>query len=127
MLDFRDFAELVVEHRLPAPRDGEPLREPRRAGRSTSNSAVAAEVAEAGVAVVTLPQTNLFLQGRDHATATPRGLTALRPLLEAGVTVAGGADNLQDPFNTMGRAIRSRPPRCSSWPATSFPTRPTTP
>ena len=64
---------------------------------------VAVEVAEAGVAVVTLPQTNLFLQGRNHRTAMPRGLTALRPLLEAGVTLAAGADNLQDPFNLMGR------------------------
>jgi cytosine/creatinine deaminase len=65
---------------------------------------VAGEVAAAGIAVVTLPQTNLYLQGRDHAVATPRGLTALRPLLDAGVTVAGGADNLQDPFNPIGRA-----------------------
>ncbi len=66
--------------------------------------AVAAEVAEAGIAVVTLPQTNLFLQGHGHPMAMPRGLTALRPLLEAGVTLAGGADNVQDPFNTMGRS-----------------------
>jgi len=65
--------------------------------------AVAAEVAEAGVAVVTLPQTNLFLQGRDHSSAVPRGLTALRSLLDAGATLAAGADNLQDPFNTVGR------------------------
>jgi cytosine deaminase len=64
---------------------------------------VATELAEAGVAVVTLPQTNLFLQGRDHHTATPRGLTAVRALLDAGVTVAAGADNLQDPFNLVGR------------------------
>jgi cytosine deaminase len=67
-------------------------------------AAVADELAAAAVAVVTLPQTNLYLQGRDHAAATPRGLTALRPLLAAGVTVAGGADNLQDPFNPLGRA-----------------------
>jgi cytosine deaminase len=66
--------------------------------------AVAAEVAEAGVAVITLPQTNLYLQGHGHGTATPRGLTALRALLDAGVTVAGGGDNVQDPFNAMGRA-----------------------
>jgi cytosine deaminase len=67
-------------------------------------AAVAAELAAAGIAVVTLPQTNLYLQGRAHPTATPRGLTALRALLDAGVTVAGGADNLQDPFNPVGRA-----------------------
>ena len=64
---------------------------------------IAAGLAEAGVAVITLPQTNLFLQGRAHPVATPRGLTALRPLLDAGVTVAAGGDNLQDPFNLVGR------------------------
>jgi cytosine deaminase len=66
--------------------------------------AVADEVAAAGVSVVTLPQTNLYLMGRDRPVATPRGLTALRPLLDAGVNVAAGADNLQDPFNLVGRA-----------------------
>jgi cytosine deaminase len=64
---------------------------------------VAAEVGEAGVAVVALPQTNLFLQGRFDRVSTPRGLTALRALLDAGVTVAAGGDNLQDPFNLVGR------------------------
>jgi len=66
--------------------------------------AVAAEVAAANISVVPLPQTNLFLQGRDHPTATPRGLTALAPLLNAGVVVAAGADNVQDPFNLVGRS-----------------------
>jgi cytosine deaminase len=65
---------------------------------------VAREVAGAGITVVTLPQTNLFLQGRDRPTATPRGLTALHALLEAGVLVAAGADNVQDPFNLVGRS-----------------------
>ena len=66
--------------------------------------AVAARVAASGVSVITLPQTNLFLQGRDHPVATPRGLTALRPLLDAGVVVGAGADNVRDPFNSMGRS-----------------------
>ena len=34
----------------------------------------------------------------------PRGLTAVDELLRAGVNVAAGADNLQDPFNPVGRA-----------------------
>lgn len=67
-------------------------------------AAVAAEVADAGIAVVTLPQTNLFLQGRDRQVATPRGLTALAALRSAGVRVAAGADNVQDPFNLLGRS-----------------------
>jgi cytosine deaminase len=60
-------------------------------------------VAEAGIAVVALPQTNLFLQGRDYPVATPRGLTAVGPLRAAGVTVAAGGDNLRDPFHPVGR------------------------
>jgi cytosine deaminase len=65
---------------------------------------VAAQVAAAGMVVVCNPQTNLFLQARGQATAPVRGLTALRPLLDAGVTVAGGGDNLRDPFNPVSRA-----------------------
>ena len=65
---------------------------------------VAAEVAAANVSVITLPQTNLFLQGRDHPQATPRGLTAIDALLDAGAAVAAGADNVQDPFNLVGRS-----------------------
>jgi cytosine/creatinine deaminase len=62
---------------------------------------VAAAVA-AGIAVVCCPQTGLFLQGRGRP-APPRGLTALGALLDAGVTVAAGGDNLRDPFNAVGR------------------------
>jgi cytosine deaminase len=66
--------------------------------------AVAERVAAAGIAVVCLPPTNLYLQGRGRPVAPPRGLTALRALRAAGVTVAAGGDNLQDPFNPLGRA-----------------------
>jgi cytosine deaminase len=61
-------------------------------------------VAAAGINVVALPHTNLFLQGRDMPTSTPRGITPVTILSNAGVNVAAGADNLQDPFNPMGRA-----------------------
>ena len=64
---------------------------------------VADAVASAGLSVVTLPQTNLFLQSRGVTTAPARGLTAIGALSDAGVTVAAGADNLQDPFNLVGR------------------------
>lgn len=67
-------------------------------------AAVVTELAEAGVGVVTLPITNLYLQGWDHPVGTPRGLTAVRALLDAGVTLAGGGDNIRDPFNPVGRA-----------------------
>ena len=65
---------------------------------------VSEELAEAGVAVVANPQTNLYLQARGQHTAAPRGLTAVRPLLDAGAVLAGGGDNVQDPFNAVGRA-----------------------
>ena len=65
---------------------------------------VAELVADAGISVIALPHTNLFLQGRQHQTAMPRSLTAVAALRAAGVTVAAGADNLQDPFNPVGRA-----------------------
>ena len=65
---------------------------------------VAEDLADAGVAVVCNPQTNLYLQGRGLDTAAPRGLTAMRPLLSTGAVVAGGGDNVQDPFNPVGRA-----------------------
>ena len=61
-------------------------------------------LAASGIGVVVLPQTNLFLQGRGQGSHAPRGLTPVRRLLDAGVTVAAGGDNLQDPFNPMGRA-----------------------
>ncbi|MEN9645466.1 MAG: putative cytosine deaminase [Actinomycetota bacterium] len=60
-------------------------------------------VAAAGISVVALPSSNLYLQGREHQEAMPRALTAVRALREAGVNVAAGADNLQDPFNLVGR------------------------
>ena len=64
---------------------------------------VAERVAQAGIGIVALPQTNLFLQGRDHPQAMPRAVTAVAALRRAGVAVAAGADNLQDPFNPLGR------------------------
>ncbi|MGH8927310.1 MAG: amidohydrolase family protein [Acidimicrobiia bacterium] len=64
---------------------------------------VAGEVAAAGISVVANPFTNLYLQARDHPVAPPRGLTALRPLLAAGANLAAGTDNVEDPFNIMGR------------------------
>ena len=63
---------------------------------------ISEKVALANIGVITLPHTNLFLQGRDNAVPPPRGLTAVKALRTAGVRVAAGADNLQDPFNPVG-------------------------
>jgi cytosine deaminase len=64
---------------------------------------ISERLAEAGISVIALPSSNLFLQGREHGVATPRALTAIASLRAAGVNVAAGADNLQDPFNPVGR------------------------
>jgi cytosine deaminase len=63
---------------------------------------IAALVTTAGVGVVTCPLTNLLLQGLGITTLTPRGLTAIHPLLKAGATLAAGGDNVQDVFNPIG-------------------------
>lgn len=65
---------------------------------------VAEMVAAAGISVIALPATNLYLQGRDRQECMPRAVTAVKALRAAGVNVAAGADNLQDPFNPLGRA-----------------------
>ncbi len=70
---------------------------------ATEQQRIAELVAAAGIGVVALPHTNLWLGGRDQQPV-PRGLTAVDALRGAGVAVAAGADNLQDPFNPMGRA-----------------------
>ena len=64
---------------------------------------VSIAVAAAKISIITLPQTNLYLQGRERKTNKQRGLTAIADLLNAGVCVAGGGDNWRDPFNPMGR------------------------
>ena len=61
-------------------------------------------VAAARMGIVALPITNLYLQGRGLTHSAPRALTAVRALLDAGVALAAGGDNLRDPFNPVGRA-----------------------
>lgn len=65
---------------------------------------VVAEIVQSDIGIVTLPITNLYLQGWEHPVSTPRGLTAVRALLDAGVRLGAGADNVRDPFNPVGRS-----------------------
>ena len=101
VLGLVDLAELVLagfEHRVTASHCVSlGMQDARR------QAEIAELVATAGISVIALPHTNLFLQGRGHAPM-PRGLTAVAALRSAGVNVAAGADNLQDPFNPVGRA-----------------------
>ena len=62
------------------------------------------EVLASDLGIISLPITNLYLQGWEHPVSTPRGITALRALLDAGVRVGAGADNVRDPFNPVGRS-----------------------
>lgn len=64
---------------------------------------IIAEMADAGVAAVTLPAVNLYLQGRGDRGNVRRGVTRVRELAEAGVRVAAASDNIQDPFHPFGR------------------------
>jgi cytosine deaminase len=67
-------------------------------------SEVITAVLASDIGIISLPITNLYLQGWEHPVSTPRGLTALRALLDAGVRVGAGADNVRDPFNPVGRS-----------------------
>jgi cytosine deaminase len=63
-----------------------------------------AEVKRSDIGIIANPITNLYLQGWESPVSTPRGITPLRELLDAGVRVAAGADNVRDPFNPLGRS-----------------------
>jgi len=64
---------------------------------------IIANVAEAGIAVVSLPMCNMYLQDR-HAGRTPRwrGVAPLHELDAAGVTVMVASDNTRDPLYAYG-------------------------
>ena len=63
-----------------------------------------ARVAAAGVAVVSLPMCNMYLQDRQAERHTPRwrGVTLVQELAAAGVPVAVASDNTRDPFYAYG-------------------------
>jgi cytosine deaminase len=59
-------------------------------------------VAAAGIAIVSLPTTNLYLQDRQAGTPQRRGITRVRELAAAGVPVVIGSDNVCDAFCPIG-------------------------
>ncbi|MBV9562600.1 MAG: amidohydrolase family protein [Bradyrhizobium sp.] len=65
-------------------------------------NAIAARLANAGVAVTVLPSTDLHLMGRNHDHAVPRGVTPLEPLRRAGVTCSISTNNVLNPFTPYG-------------------------
>jgi cytosine deaminase len=62
------------------------------------------KVAKAGLAVVSLPMCNLYLQDRRNNATTPRwrGVTLLHEMKARGIKVAVASDNTRDPFYAYG-------------------------
>jgi cytosine deaminase len=61
-------------------------------------------VADAGISVCVNPQISLVLQGRSDRGQIRRGTTRVGELLEAGVNVMAGQDDVDDPYYALGRA-----------------------
>jgi cytosine deaminase len=65
---------------------------------------LAAEIAAAGIGVIVLPMTDLYLMGRRDEYNIRRGLAPIRRLLDAGVRVAVASNNIRNPFTPVGTA-----------------------
>ena len=63
---------------------------------------VAAILKEAGIGVIILPATDLYLMGRKDVRNPRRGLAPAKRLLAAGVTVAAATNNILNAFTPMG-------------------------
>ena len=63
-----------------------------------------ADIAAAGIGVIVLPATDLYLMGRRDELNVRRGLAPIRRLLDGGVRVALASNNLRNPFTPGGTA-----------------------
>src|SRR5207249_10262268 len=66
--------------------------------------AVIERIKAAGIGVICLPATDLYLMGRRDQTNVRRGLTPIRRLMDAGVPVALATNNVRNPFTPVGTA-----------------------
>ena len=85
-------------------RHGEPLLCARERRARHGPQRTIAKVAAAGITVIALPALNLYLEDRGEATPRLRGITLVRELVEAGVPVRFGSDNVGDVFYPYGDA-----------------------
>ena len=65
---------------------------------------IIASLREAGVAVIVLPATDLYLMGRRDVKNVRRGLAPVKRLLAGGVTVAAATNNVRNAFTPVGTA-----------------------
>ena len=61
------------------------------------------KVKQADIHVITNAPINLMLEGRGHGYPKPRGIARVKQLLEAGVNVVCGQDDLQNMFYSYGK------------------------
>ena len=59
---------------------------------------------EAGIGVIVLPATDMYLMGRRDVRNIRRGLTPIKRLLAAGVPVAAASNNVRNAFTPVGTA-----------------------
>src|SRR3984957_528627 len=64
--------------------------------------ALARRIADAGVAVTSLPATDLFMQGRDRTDNVRRGVVDVNVLVEHGVNCSIATNNVLNPFTPLG-------------------------
>ncbi len=70
----------------------------------SEQDSIIASIAAAGIGVISLPATDLYLMGRRDERNVRRGLTPIRRLLAAGVPVALASNNIRNPFTPVGTA-----------------------
>jgi len=63
---------------------------------------LARRIADAGVAVTSLPATDLFMQGRDQSDNVRRGVVDVNALAEQGVNCPISTNNVLNPFTPLG-------------------------
>jgi cytosine/creatinine deaminase len=63
---------------------------------------LAKRIADAGVAVTSLPATDLFMQGRDQTDNVRRGVVDLNALVRHGVNCSISTNNVLNPFTPLG-------------------------
>jgi cytosine/creatinine deaminase len=64
--------------------------------------ALAAQIADAGVAVTVLPATDLYMMGRNQDHSVQRGVADANVLVENGVNCSISSNNILNPFTPLG-------------------------